>query len=127
MLLIAAFFVAMQLALPSDGFVTGDQGSKFVQARAFADHGPLNPSIDVLARDIDPEYRRQEPNLKNRRGRLVSEFLWLLPLLTAPFLWLVGQHGLYIVPAWIVILVTPLAAYGLELWDRMRDLIAVTF
>lgn len=144
-MLIAACFAAMQLALlPSDGFITGDQGSKFLQARAFADHGPFNPSIDVLARDIDPEYRRQEPKLKNRRGRLVSEFLWLLPLLTAPFLRLAGQHGLYVVPAlsviacfaaaaalarrlgdphalrsgWIVMLVTPLAAYGLELWEH---------
>ena len=85
-LLIAAFCAAMQwLVLPPDGFVTGDQGSKFLQARAFADQGPLNPSIEVMSRDIDPEYRRQEPKLKNRRGRLVSEFLWLLPLLTAPF------------------------------------------
>lgn len=142
---IAAFFVAMQLfVLPPDGFVTGDQGSKFLQTRAFATQGPLDPSIDVAARDIDPEYRHQEPKLKNRRGRLVSEFLWLLPLLTAPFYRLFGLWGLYVVPpaavlvtfigvlsltrtlgddrplrtAWIALLVTPVAAYGLELWEH---------
>jgi len=143
--LIALFFIAMHaLVLPPDGFVTGDQGSKFLQARAFADHGPLDPSIDVLARDIDPQYHRQEPKLKNRRGRLVSEFLWLLPLMTAPFLHVLGLRGLYVVPAlsvlaifgasaalgrklgdptglrtaWTVLLVTPVVLYGLELWEH---------
>ena len=142
---IAAFFVAMQLlVLPPDGFVTGDQGSKFLQTRAFAAHGPLDPSIDVASRDVDPDYRHQEPKLKNRRGRLVSEFLWLLPLLAAPFYRWFGLWGLYVIPAaavlvtflgvlsltrtlgddrplrsaWIVLLVTPLAAYGLELWEH---------
>jgi hypothetical protein len=142
---IAVFFAAMHLlVLPPDGFVTGDQGSKFLQARAFAQHGPLDPSIDVLARDIDPDLRRQEPKLKNRRGRLVSEFLWLLPWLSAPFYRALGMQGLYVVPglaviviflaaaalagalddeqplrtAWLVLLVTPVAAYGLELWEH---------
>ena len=144
-LLIALFFAAMQgFVLPPDGFVTGDQGSKFLQTRAFAMHGPLNPSIDVAARDIDPDYRRQEPKLKNRRGRLVSEFLWLLPLLSAPFFAVFGMRGLYVVPAlsaivvflaaaalgrrmgepsgvWtacIAVMATPVVVYGLELWEH---------
>jgi len=144
-LLIAAFCAAMQwLVLPPDGFVTGDQGSKFLQARAFADQGPLNPSIEVMSRDIDPDYQRQEPKLKNRRGRLVSEFLWLLPLLSAPFLRVLGMRGLYVIPAmavllvfwaamtlgrsahdprgmasaWLVTLGTPLLLFGLELWEH---------
>ena len=130
--------------LPPDGFVTGDQGSKFLQARAFADNGALDPGIDVRARDIDPAYRYQEPKLKNRRGRLVSEFLWLLPLTTAPILALVGLRGLYVVPAmatlvifvaaaalgrrlgegrgtrtgWIAVAATPVIVYGLELWEH---------
>ena len=143
--LIAACYAAMQwLVLPPDGFVTGDQGSKFLQARAFADQGPLNPAIAVMARDVDPEYRRQEPKLKNRRGRLVSEFLWLLPMLSAPFVGAIGMRGLYVVPAlsviaiffaaaalgrrlgdrqgivagWTVLLVTPAALYGLEFWEH---------
>ena len=130
--------------LPPDGFVTGDQGSKFLQARAFADKGPLDPGIDVRARDLDPAYRYQEPKLKARRGRLVSEFLWLLPLTTAPFLALAGLRGLYVVPAiatlvifiaaaalgrrlgegrgiwsgWIAVAATPVIVYGLELWEH---------
>jgi hypothetical protein len=144
-LAIALFFAAMQMfVLPPDGFVTGDQGSKYLQTRAFAMHGPLDPSIDVASRDIDPEYRHQEPKLKNRRGRLVSEFLWLLPLLGAPFFALFGMRGLYIVPAlsviviflaaaalgrrvgggrgvwtaWVVAAATPAIVYGLELWEH---------
>jgi hypothetical protein len=143
--LIALFFAAMQVfALPPDGFVTGDQGSKYLQTRAFAEHGPLNPSIDVAAHDIDPDYRHQEPKLKNRRGRLVSEFLWLLPLMSAPFFAVLGMRGLYVVPAlsviviflaaaalgrragedrglwtaWIVAIATPVLVYGLELWEH---------
>jgi len=139
------FFVVMQaFVLPPDGFMTGDQGSKYLQTRAFAEHGPLDPSIDVRARDIDPTYAHQEPKLKNRRGRLVSEFMWLMPLLGAPFLALLGLRGLYVVPAIsalvvffcaarlarrpgdpdgaiagvIVLLVTPIALYGLELWEH---------
>ena len=145
LIVIALFFGALQvLVLPSDGFVTGDQGSKFLQARAFAENGPLNPSIDVQSRDIDPQYLRQEPKLKERRGRLVSEFLWLLPLVSAPFVRILGMRGLYVVPtlsvvavflaasalgrrigddrglwtAWVVLLVTPVAIYGLEFWEH---------
>jgi hypothetical protein len=145
LILIGLFFVALQaLVLPPDGFATGDQGSKFLQTRAFAEQGPLNPAIDVQSRDIDPQYRRQEPKLENRRGRLVSEFLWLLPLMSAPFVRGLGMRGLYVVPAfsvvaiffaaaalgrragddrglwtaWVVLLVTPVAIYGLELWEH---------
>src|SRR6516165_9563181 len=104
LIVIALFFGALQvLVLPSDGFVTGDQGSKFLQARAFAENGPLNPSIDVQLRDIDPQYLRQEPKLKERRGRLVSEFLWLLPLVSAPFVRILGMRGLYVVPTLSVV------------------------
>jgi hypothetical protein len=143
--LLALFFLAVQiLILPAHGWVTGDQGSKFLQTRAFAEQGPFNPAIDVRARDIDPEYHRQEPKLKNRRGRLVSEFLWLLPLVTAPFVRVLGMRGLYVVPAlsviaiflaaaalgrrigdghglriaWIVLFVTPVVIYGFELWEH---------
>ncbi|HEX4566884.1 MAG TPA: hypothetical protein VH138_09645 [Vicinamibacterales bacterium] len=142
---IALFFVVMQgFVLPPDGFMCGDQGAKYLQTRAFADHGPLNPSIDVRSRDIDPDFTHQEPKLKNRRGRLVSEFLWLMPLLGSPFLALFGLRGLYVVPAvsalvvffcaarlarrrddpngaltaLFVLLVTPIAVYGLELWEH---------
>src|SRR5688500_8157405 len=94
--IVALFFVAAHaLVLPPEGWITGDQGAKYLQTRAFATQGPLNPAIDVLARDIDPEYRHQEPKLKNRGGRLVSEFLWLLPLVSAPFVRLLGMRGLY--------------------------------
>src|SRR5262249_5009673 len=68
-ILIALFFAAMQLfVLPPDGFTTGDQGSKYLQTRAFAEYGPINANIDIAARDIDPSVRRQEPKLKLRRG-----------------------------------------------------------
>lgn len=143
---IALFYAVMQVfVLPPGGWVTGDQGSKYLQTRAFATDGPVNPSIDVLARDIDPEYRHQEPKLKNRGGRLVSEFLWLLPLASAPFFGLFGLHGLYVVPAlsaigiflaaaalgrrfdgsssgapagWVALLATPVALYGMEFWEH---------
>ena len=144
-LLIGLFYATLQLLiLPPHGFVTGDQGSKYLQTRAFADHGPFDPAIDVKARDIDPDYKHQEPKLKNRRGRLVSEFLWLLPLTTAPFLRIFGMRGLYIVPAlsvvaiflaaaalgrrmsggrgmwtaWVVVLAAPVLVYGLEFWEH---------
>jgi hypothetical protein len=139
------FYLTAQLfVLPPDGWVTGDQGSKYLQTRAFADNGPLNPGIDVRARDLDPDYRYQEPKMKNRRGRLVSEFLWLLPLLASPFYRLFGLRGLYVVPAlsviaiaiaavalarrlaarraiwlaWMAVIATPLIVYGLELWEH---------
>lgn len=144
-ILIAVFFAVMQIfVLPPDGFMTGDQGSKYLQTRAFAEHGPLNPSIDVRSRDIDPAFKHQEPKLKNRRGRLVSEFLWLMPLLGSPFLAAFGLRGLYIMPAvsvivvlfcaarlarrrddpngaltaLLVVIVTPMTVYGLELWEH---------
>ena len=105
------FFAGMQLfVLPPRGWVTGDQGSKFLQTRAFAANGPFDPGIDVLSRDLDPDYRYQEPKMKNRRGRLVSEFLWLLPLIAAPFYLIFGLRGLYVVPAVAVIVIAMAAA-----------------
>ena len=138
------FLLAHVLMLPPQGWMTGDQGSKYLQARAFATQGPWNPAIQVASRDLDPQYVYQEPKLKNRRGRLVSEFLWLLPLLAAPFLRVLGLQGLYVVPAlsvmaifaaaaalgrrlgddrgirtaWTVLLITPVVLYGLEFWEH---------
>jgi hypothetical protein len=139
------FFAGVQVfVLPPEGWVTGDQGSKFLQTRAFATNGPLDPAIDVLSRDLDPDYRYQEPKMKNRRGRLVSEFLWLLPLIAAPFYLMFGLRGLYVVPAlsviaiavaaaalarhlagargawlaWVVVFATPVVVYGLEFWEH---------
>ncbi len=143
--LLGVFFVfAHARALPPEGWITGDQGSKFLQTRAFARNGPLEPGIEVLSHDVDPEYRQQEPKLENRGGRLVSEFLWLLPLVTAPFYAMLGLRGLYVVPAlsvmvifvaaaalgrrmgdrsgirsgWMAVAATPVILYGLELWEH---------
>ena len=142
---LAAGIAVLQAAMFTPyGFFSGDQGSKYLQARAFATHGPLQPGIDVRSRDLDPEYRHQEPKLKNRRGRLVSEFLWLLPLASAPFVALFGLWGLYVVPAlsvlavlwiamtigrrldarhgvqigWTAVLATPILLYGFEFWEH---------
>ena len=65
---IALFFVWLQLVvLPADGFFSGDQGAKYLQARAFAERGPLQPGIEVLSRDIDPDFRYQEPRVAVQR------------------------------------------------------------
>ena len=144
-ILILLFFAVMQIfVLPPDGFMTGDQGAKYLQARAFAEQGPFNPAIELKSRDIDPEHAFRDPQLAPSRGRLVSVFMWLLPLITAPFLAVLGMRGLYVVPAFsavvvfwcaarlgrrsddrdgaitglLVLVVTPIALYGLELWEH---------
>src|SRR5262245_18925020 len=129
---IALFFVLLHaIVLPPEGFFCGDQGSKYLQASAFAEHGPLRPDIDVLSRDLDPDYRYQEPILRNRGGRLVAGFSWLLPLLSAPFLRLLGLHGLYVVPALSAIAIFLAAAdlgrtlgVGNGLWSAWTVMIA---
>jgi hypothetical protein len=140
----ALFLFALQtFALPPHGFFSGDQGAKYLQARALADH-PLDAGIDVRSADIDPRFEFQEPILRTRRGRLLAEFSWPLPVLTAPFLALVGFRGLYVVPAlsavaiflccaalaaplgrgkailaaWIAVAIAPVMFYGLELWEH---------
>jgi hypothetical protein len=139
---IALFFVFLHTAILSpDGFFSGDQGAKYLQALAFAEH-PLNPGVDVRSRDVDPEFHYQI--LANRQGRLVATFSWLLPILTAPFLRLLGTRGVYVVPvlsavaiflsaaalgrrlgvgtglwsAWVVVLAAPVLVYGAELWEH---------
>jgi hypothetical protein len=152
-LALGLFFVVLHsLVLPPHGFFCGDQGAKFLQARAFAIHGPLNPAIDVRAVDLDPGYRYQEPILRIRQGRLVATFSWLLPMLTAPFLILLGLRGLYVIPAlsvvviflaaaalgrrlgqgcglwtaWAAVLAAPVLVYGLELWEHAPAAACVT-
>jgi hypothetical protein len=139
---IALFFVFLHTAiLAPDGFFSGDQGAKYLQARAFAEH-PLNPGVDVLSRDVDPGFHYQI--LANRQGRLVATFSWLLPILTAPFLRVLGTRGLYVIPmlsavviflsaaslgrrlgvgnglwtGWTVVLAAPVLVYGAELWEH---------
>jgi hypothetical protein len=139
---ILAFFAGLQVIAPPDGFFSGDQGAKYLQARAFALHGPLHPGIEVASRDIDPGFHHQI--LENRGGQLVGVFSWLLPMLTAPFLAAFGFRGLYVVPAlsavviflaaaalgrrlaggtglwtaWAVVLAAPVLVYGAELWEH---------
>ena len=144
-ILVLLFFAVMQIfVLPPDGFMCGDQGSKYLQTLAFAEQGPLDPGIRVRSHDIDPEGKYREPQLIESRGRLLTIFMWLLPLAGAPMLALFGMRGLYVVPAlsalvvfWcaarlgrrpddrdgaitglLVLLVTPIVFYGLELWEH---------
>jgi len=135
--------VALQALVPADGFFCGDQGAKYLQVHAFARQGPLDPGIEVASRDLDPTFEHQM-HLELHRGRLVSVFSWLLPLVASPFVAIAGDRGLYVVPAlsaivlflaaaalgrrlgdgdglwtaWVVVLTTPIIFYGAELWEH---------
>jgi hypothetical protein len=131
--------------LPPDGFFSGDAGTKYLQARAVVDHGPLRPWIEGPSLALDPALRWHEPFLLPRGGHLVGVFSWLLATVTALFLALFGLRGLYVVPAlsvavmflaacaigraagqrwggmltgWAAVLATPLLFYGAELWEH---------
>jgi hypothetical protein len=129
---------------PPDGFYSGDQGPKYLQAAAFAEQGPLAPDIAVLSRDLDTRLEFQDPILRENHGRLVAAFNWLLPIVTAPFLSLMGMRGLYVIPAlstvvifvaarhlgralglgdgtlsaWTAVVATPVLFYAAEVWEH---------
>ena len=139
-------YAAMQrFWLPADGFLTGDSGTKYLQSRAVVMHGPLTPWVEGPSLEIDTARVWQEPFLLRRGDHLVGEFPWLFPTVTAPFLWLLGLHGLFVVPAvaaagvflaasalgrrlaqpaggmWsggCALLATPVLVYGAELWEH---------
>lgn len=131
--------------LPADGFFSGDSGTKYLQARAVVEQGPLTPWIEGPALDLDPTLRWREPFMLPVNGHLVGIFPWLFALATAPFLWLFGLPGLYVLPAlsmvvvflataaigralgqpaggawsgWLAVLATPLLFYGAEMWEH---------
>jgi hypothetical protein len=135
------------LALPPDGFVAGDQGTKLLQTQATLAHGPFSPWIDGPSQDLDTRLQYQEPFLIRREGsdHLVGVFPWILPALTAPLYWLLGFSGLYVVPAvsigvtfiaaqrlgqklgtparglwsaWCAVAATPVVFYGAEFWEH---------
>ena len=142
------FYAGLQLfILPPDGFFAGDQGAKLLQTRATLAHGPFRPWIEGPAQDLDTELQYQEPILLRRDdgGHLIGVFPWILPTVTAPFYWLFGLHGLYVVPAlsiavtfvaarrlgrklgtpaaglssaWCAIVATPVLFYGAEFWEH---------
>jgi hypothetical protein len=85
--------------VPPQGFYCGDQGAKFLQARATHAHGVLTPWIEGPALEIDRDHRFQEPFLLRRDGHLIGVFPWILSLVTAPFYGWLGMRGLYVVPA----------------------------
>lgn len=144
-LAIAVFYVVLQgWLLPPDGFFSGDQGPKYLQATAFAEQGLFSPDIHVLSRDLDVNLEFQDPILHKRGTQLVSAFSWLLPMLTAPFLRLLGLRGLYVIPAvsviviflaardlgrhlglgtglasaWTAVAATPVLFFGAEHWEH---------
>src|SRR5713101_1205356 len=98
-LIVLAFAALQYWWLPPDGFFSGDSGTKYLQARAVVEHGPLRPWIDGPSLDVDRALRWQEPFLLPTNGHLVGEFSWLLAVLTAPFLRVLGLRGLYVMPA----------------------------
>lgn len=143
---VVALYAALQYWwLPPEGFLSGDQGAKFLQARAALQHGPFHPWIEGPSLDVDTELRWQEPFLMRHSGHLVGVFPWLFAALTAPFLGLFGLRGLYVLPAlsvallfvascrigrglgqpaqgvwsgWCAVLATPVLFYGAELWEH---------
>ena len=142
--LVLFYAVLQTFVLPPEGFLTGDQGPKYLQASAFARQGLLSPDIPVLSRDIDLDLEFQDPILHRRGDRLVSAFSWLLPMLTAPFVRLLGVRGMYAIPAlsvlviffaarnlgrklglgsglwsaWTAVAATPMLFFGAELWEH---------
>jgi hypothetical protein len=145
LLIVAAYAAIQYWWFPPDGFLTGDQGAKYLQARAVIQNGPFHPWVEGPGLDLDPEHRWQDPFLIKNGDHLVSLFPWLFGILTAPFLWLFGLRGLYVVPAisvavtflaacrigraldqpragawsgWCVALATPMLVYGGELWEH---------
>lgn len=145
LVIVAAYAALQHWWLPADGFLSGDSGTKYLQARAVVERGPLTPWVEGPALDLDPSFRWQEPFLLIRKGHLVGVFPWLFAVLTAPFLRLFGLPGLYVLPAlsmavvflatsaigralgqpaggaWsglIAVVATPLLVYGAELWEH---------
>jgi hypothetical protein len=143
--ILAGYGLLQSFLLPADGFFAGDCAAKYLQARAVLANGPLRPWIEGPAIDDETALQWREPVLLVRRGHLVSQFSWLMPLLGAPFLGLLGLRGLYVIPAvaigviflatssmgrtlgqpaggawsgWCAVLATPLLFYGAELWEH---------
>ena len=143
--IVAAYAALQYWWFPPDGFLTGDQGTKFLEARAVLQNGPLHPWIQGPGLDVDTARRWQEPFLMRQGTHLVGVFPWLFAVLTAPFLGIFGLRGLYVVPAlsvaatfiaasrigrdlgqphggvwsgWCAVLATPMLVYGAELWEH---------
>lgn len=146
--LAAVVFLALflvQMGLPPLGFFSGDCGVKYLTVRAVMERGPLDPTIDYPARDIDPTFAGRNIFLVQHGERLVSLFPPVLPTLAAGCVSLFGLRGLYIVPALGAVLAawavrrlaarsvgrkaafaaglgtafgTPVFFYGLEFWEH---------
>jgi hypothetical protein len=152
-IVLAIFYAALHLfVLPPAGFFCGDQGPKYLQARAVADHGLGSPWIDGPFRDLDPDFRYiMAGTMRRPDNRVVSAYPWLLPVLTAPLLKAIGLYGLYLIPAlsvivlfiaarnlgrklgvgsglssaWTAVAATPTLFYGAEFWDHAPAAAAV--
>ena len=152
---LAVFYAALHLfVLPPAGFFCGDQGPKYLQARAVADRGLGAPWLDGPYHDLDldPDFRYIMPaTIRRPDNHVVSVFPWLLPVLTAPLLKAIGLYGLYPIPAlsvivlflaarslgrklgvgsglwsaWTAVAATPVLFYGAEFWDHAPAVAAV--
>ena len=144
LLVIAATVLALARGLPTHTFYAGDPGVKLIATRHVVAHPtqPLEIPLPQIAGEptpfVDPFFI-----VHGEHSHAVAPELF--PLLSAPFLALFGQAGLYVLPAvglllalaatvWLAVLLdarrnpianiltaflgTPLIFYGLEFWEH---------
>jgi len=143
-----AIFVMVVWTSPSYSFYTGDQGLKYLQIKAIVEQGPLNPALPqkpVPQEALD--LVMQDAMTYEHEGATYSVYSNMSALVIAPFYWLAGYPGLFILPffsvvgcviliGWLIahlgygykcsrnslliILGSPIAVYGLVLWEHAQ-------
>jgi hypothetical protein len=145
-----AGFAALALGLPADTFFVGDPGVKLIAARQALSDRPLEVPLPTIGGETAP-YVEPFFAVHGDHAHVVTSELF--PLVSAPFLWLFGGRGVYVLPALGFFLSlaataklaarivpevpapavaafaafgTPWLFYGLEFWEHMPSVGAAT-
>jgi hypothetical protein len=147
---LAAFLVAtlglswLALTLPPEGFFSGDSGLKLIAARNAIAH-PARPFEIDLPRIGGQPAHHVDPMIVVHRDHAHALQSALFPVISAPFIAVLGLRGAYVLPvlgflamlplldlirkqaapdasfailAWLVVLANPMLFYSLELWEH---------
>jgi hypothetical protein len=99
--LLSCIYLVSYLIIPKNGFWMNDNGVKFIQAESIIINKFLSYDIYLPSKEVDPELKYspiQPPFAYKINGALYGSFSYAFALISAAAYYLLGFHGLHLIP-----------------------------
>ncbi len=99
--LLSCIYLVSYLIIPKNGFWMNDNGVKFIQAESILINKFLSYDIHLPGKNVDPQLQYspiQPPFAYKINGALYGSFSYAFALISAVAYYLLGFHGIYLIP-----------------------------